>query len=120
MAGIIFCLLAALIVAALLIAANLNSTRRHGQLEEKKSASQAVLQAPEEHPAEPVQDAGEAAGTPIKPAAEDAERMEDHAYRQALQSFMKEKEKKHDSSDSRMDDQAFRGALKSLNQKKEK
>ncbi|MGD6879577.1 hypothetical protein [Bacillus infantis] len=120
MAGIIFCLLAALIVAAILIAANIHSSRRHGLQEEEQSAGQAVLQAPEEHHAEPVQDAGEAAGTPIKPAAEDAEGMEDHAYRQALQSFMKENEKKHDSSDSRMDDQAFRGALKSLNQKKEK
>lgn len=120
MAGIIFCLLAAVIVAAILIAANIQSSRRHAQQEEEQSVSQTVLQAPEEHRAEPVQDSGEAVGTPIKPAVEDTERMEDHAYRQALQSFMKEKEKLQDSSDSRMDDQAFRGALKSLNQKKEK
>jgi hypothetical protein len=118
MAGIIFCLLAAVIVAAILIAANIHSSRRHA-LQEEEQASQTVLQAPREHHAGPVQDAGETAGTPIKPSVEDAERMEDHAYRQALQSFMKEKEKKQGSSDSRMDDQAFRGALKSLNQKKE-
>ncbi|MGD6844887.1 hypothetical protein ACQCVH_20530 [Bacillus infantis] len=119
MAGIIFCLLAAVIVAAILIAANIQSSRRHAQQGEEQSVSQTVLQAPEEHRAEPVQDAAEAVSTPIKPAVEDAERMEDHAYRHALKSF-KEKEKMQDASDSRMDDQAFRGALKSLNRKKEK
>jgi hypothetical protein len=113
MAGIIICLLAAVIVAVILIAANIHSSRRQRLQEEE----QAVLQAPENLQPEADQEPREVPVTLKRAAVDEPDRMEDHAYRQALQSFKKDKENK--SPDGRMDDQTFRGALRSLKQNKE-